>query len=105
MLGSMQAMAQQPFVANYDENKVGNFTLPNPLKKTDGSLIQSVKDWEIQRTYWLGLYEQYMFGKMPKKKIAQSYCLLNFFVQCSLNWFLPCKQHKLSSKFYIFSLK
>lgn len=77
MLGSMQAMAQQPFVANYDENKVGNFTLPNPLKKTDGSLIQSVKDWEIQRTYWLGLYEQYMFGKMPKKKIAQSYQLIS----------------------------
>jgi len=77
MLGSMQAMAQQPFVANYDENKVGNFTLPNPLKKTDGSLIQSVKDWEIQRNYWLGLYEQYMFGKMPKNKIAQSYQLIS----------------------------
>ena len=68
ILVSIHAMAQQAFVANYDESKIAPFTLPNPLQKPDGTIIQSAKAWGNQRNYWLGQYEQFMFGKMPKKK-------------------------------------
>lgn len=66
------ALAQQPFVANMDENKVGNFTLPNPLQKPDGSIIKNKKDWEKHRGYWLAQFQQTMYGKMPNKKLKQS---------------------------------
>lgn len=66
------AMAQQPFVANMDESKVGNYTLPNPLQKPDGSIIKNKKAWEKQRLYWLGQFQKVMYGKMPVKKLPQS---------------------------------
>ncbi len=77
MLACIQAMAQKPFVANYEEANISPFSLPNPLRKPDGSLISSAKAWGNQRAYWLGQYEQYMFGKMPKKKIAHSSQLIS----------------------------
>lgn len=71
------ALAQEPFVANYDENKVGNFTLPNPLLRPDGSLVRNSKDWEKQRKYWLEAYQRVMFGKMPQNKIKQTSQLIS----------------------------
>ena len=71
-LCSILAMAQQPFVANMDESKVGNFTLPNPLQKPDGTIIKNKKAWEKQRLYWLEQFQKVMYGKMPDKKLPQS---------------------------------
>ena len=77
LLVSTFALAQEPFVANYDENKVGNFTLPNPLVRPDGSLVRNSKDWEKQRKYWLEAYQRVMFGKMPQNKIKQTSQLIS----------------------------
>ncbi|MHA8067184.1 glucuronyl esterase domain-containing protein [Aquirufa sp. ROCK2-A2] len=74
---SLHSLAQQSFVANYDENKVGEYTLPNALLRTDGTLATNTKDWEKQRKYWLGEYERVMFGKMPKEKIKQTSRLIS----------------------------
>lgn len=65
----IQVFAQQTFVANYDESKVGNFILPDALMKTDGNRIASSNEWEKYRSHWIGLFEKTMFGKMPKKMI------------------------------------
>ena len=71
------AYAQQPFEANYDETNVGNFTLPDPMMRPDGSKVANKKEWEKQRMYWLSLYQQFMFGKMPTQKVNQSSKLLS----------------------------
>lgn len=68
---------QQPFVPNYDESKVGNYSLPDALKKEDGSSIQSAKEWEEYRSHWIGLFEKTMFGKMPKNKVKQNSTLIS----------------------------
>jgi hypothetical protein len=53
---------------NYDESKVPVFELPSPLKKSDGTMVQSKEEWECsQREKVLSLLEQHMFGKIPPK--------------------------------------
>lgn len=70
-------MAQQkPFVANYDESKVGQFTLPDPLQ-IGSKQISSQADWEKNRATWLTLFADHMYGQMPKKSIKQSNTLIS----------------------------
>jgi hypothetical protein len=71
------AGAQQPFVANMDESKVGEFTLPNPLQLPNGSIIHHKKDWEKHRAYWLAQFQQFMYGKMPSNKLKQTSQLIS----------------------------
>ncbi|NGZ45292.1 acetylxylan esterase [Cytophagaceae bacterium 50C-KIRBA] len=70
-------MAQQkPFVANYDESKVGQFTLPDPLRL--GSMkISTEEDWEKNRATWLTLFADHMYGQMPPKSIKQTNTLVS----------------------------
>lgn len=69
--------AQQPFVANMDESKVGEISLPNPLVLPNGVTIKTQSDWEKNRSYWLSQFQNVMYGKMPIKKVKQSYQLLS----------------------------
>ena len=60
--------AQNPPVApaNYDEAKVPKFELTNPLKTTDGRIVDSPKLWnETRRPELLKSFEEQMFGKSP----------------------------------------
>src|SRR5688500_15889522 len=36
-------------VSNYDEAKVGTYTLPDPLKMSDGTTVRDVKAWAKRR--------------------------------------------------------
>ena len=74
---SLQTMAQKPFVANYDESKISPYTLPDALKTPNGQVIKDKNGWVKQKQYWLDQYSQLMFGKMPKKKISQSFQLIS----------------------------
>ena len=59
------AAAQAP-VANYDETKVGLYTLPDPLVGTDGQPVTTAEAWTTRRRpEILKLFETYMFGKVP----------------------------------------
>ena len=59
------ARAQSP-VANYDETKVGLYTLPDPLIGSDGKRVTTAEAWNTQRRpEILKLFETYMFGKVP----------------------------------------
>jgi dienelactone hydrolase len=53
---------------NYDESKVGNYTLPEILVATDNSKITSAKQWEEKRrNEIISLFEEHVYGQMPKK--------------------------------------
>ncbi len=74
---SLQTMAQKPFVANYDESKISPYTLPEVLKTPNGQIVKDKNAWAKQKQYWLDQYSNVMFGKMPKKKISQSFQLIS----------------------------
>ena len=74
---SLQTMAQKPFVANYDESKISPYTLPEVLKTPNGQIVKDKNGWAKQKQYWLDQYSNVMFGKMPKKKISQSFQLIS----------------------------
>ena len=45
----MSGYAQSDFVANYDESKVPEYTLPDPLRAEDGSQIETAEQWQNKR--------------------------------------------------------
>lgn len=51
--------------ANYDESKTGEYTLPDPLKFSDGSLVKKRKDWVRRRAEILDLFRSEVFGRAP----------------------------------------
>jgi (4-O-methyl)-D-glucuronate---lignin esterase len=52
---------------NYDESKVGAFTLPDPLLQLNGSPVTDSNDWlKVRRPQILKLYEDDIYGRSPK---------------------------------------
>ena len=52
--------------ANYDESKVPQHTLPDPLKMQDGSPVKTASDWiEKRRPEVLGLFREHVYGHAP----------------------------------------
>jgi hypothetical protein len=65
LLTSQLAFSQQ-FVPNYDESKVPDFVLPNPLLTFKGKKVKNAKDWEKKRRpELLEFFTQNMFGEIP----------------------------------------
>lgn len=56
-------VSAQPAGFNYDEDKVPEFTLVDPL---DG--VESASDWPARRTELFRLFETQMFGKAPEMR-------------------------------------
>jgi hypothetical protein len=53
---------------NYDESKIGAYTLPSILQSTSGKPIKNISDWESSRRLEiLELFKENIYGKMPKK--------------------------------------
>lgn len=50
---------------NYDESKVPQYTLPDPLVSTKGKVIRSTKEWATRRTEILELFREHVYGKSP----------------------------------------
>ncbi|MFN0084825.1 MAG: acetylxylan esterase [Blastocatellia bacterium] len=60
------AQAQPPaFVPNYDEAKVGTFSLPDPLVMADGTKVADARQWRKRRSEILRLFETHVYGKTP----------------------------------------
>ena len=53
------------FVANYDEDEVPDYTLPDPLIFEDGTKVENAALWERRRAEILSLFESQVYGKMP----------------------------------------
>ncbi|SEB59987.1 acetylxylan esterase [Terriglobus roseus] len=59
---------------NYDESKVGTYTLPDPLVMSDGSPVTTTKQWETnRRPEIVRLFETQQFGIAPGKPAALSF--------------------------------
>ena len=60
------AAGAQPADANYDEAKVPAYTLPDPLRFEDGSLVRDASDWTAKRRpELLRLFEDHVYGLGP----------------------------------------
>lgn len=70
------AIGQKEFVANYDETKVGHFSLPDALL-AGKKRIQNKTEWEQNRRYWLDQFSKYMYGKLPVKAVTQTNTLIS----------------------------
>jgi hypothetical protein len=63
--------AAQPADANYDESRVGTYTLPDPLVLSSGERVKTVADWEKRRRpEILRLFETHVYGRTPAGKPA-----------------------------------
>jgi hypothetical protein len=61
---------QNPAGANYDESKVPQYTLPDPLKMADGTGVKDAAMWRKQRRpEILGLFSDQVYGRTPDEKI------------------------------------
>ncbi len=66
-------MAQAQREPNYDENKVPEFKLPDPLKTFTGKKIRKVKQWENKRRpELLDFFTQNIYGEVPGKLTIHS---------------------------------
>jgi len=60
--------------ANYDESKVGQYTLPDPLICSDGTAVKDAQTWrEKRRPEILKLFEEYVYGKAPGKPQSMTF--------------------------------
>ena len=53
-------------ISNYDESRVGHYTLPNPLVLADGRPVRDAKTWfDVRRPELLKLYDDDIYGRVP----------------------------------------
>src|ERR1039458_8135764 len=59
---------------NYDEAKVGTYTLPDPLVLANGKPVRDAKTWnEKRRPEIVRLFEQNQFGRAPGRPAGMSF--------------------------------
>ncbi len=53
---------------NYNEDSVGDYTLPDPLRLSNGTAVTNADTWiKKRRPEIVRLYEENQFGKMPPR--------------------------------------
>jgi len=58
----------QEFVANYDESKVPDYTLPELLVCEDGEKVETIEQWQNKRRpEILELFQEHVYGYAPEK--------------------------------------
>lgn len=59
---------------NYDESKVGQYTLPDPLRSSDGKPVKTAGEWmKERRPEIVRLYEANQFGRSPTRAEGLSF--------------------------------
>jgi hypothetical protein len=59
---------------NYDESKVGEYKLPDPLVLSNGKKVKSAKDWNTKRRpEILRLFEENQYGRAPGRPSAMTF--------------------------------
>ena len=63
-----RAQAQDDFEPNYDEDKVPNFTLPDPLVLSDATKVADAQTWRTKRRpEILQLFTEQVYGRSPPR--------------------------------------
>ena len=71
LLTCVLPITAQPSTANYDEDKVPDYSLPDPLKCFDGTPVIYGKDWAGRRRPEIfQLFQEEMFGKAPGRPVG-----------------------------------
>ena len=65
-MGNTLRRAPTGHITNYDEAKVGTYTLPDPLMLQNGRPVRDAAAWAKRRAEILALYETHIFGRVPK---------------------------------------
>ena len=66
----------QPAGTHYDESKVPQYTLPDPLLLADGQKVVDAKTWqETRRPRVLELFREHMYGRSPGRPERMSFTL------------------------------
>lgn len=66
MVGSNAVYGKDKFVANYDEAKIPDHELPDPLIANDGSAVTTAGDWNTRRRpQLLKLFQEHVYGVAP----------------------------------------
>lgn len=65
-LAVVSMMNAAPKEFNYDEAKVPEYTLPDPLVKLDGTKVAKAPDWPARRAEILALFEAHVYGRVPE---------------------------------------
>lgn len=63
--------AQNPRQANYDESKVGSYTLPDPLVMQNGARVSSARQWANRRAKLLEIFATQIYGRTPASAMAR----------------------------------
>jgi hypothetical protein len=64
----------EPFKPNYDEAKVPQYTLPDPLVLADGGKVADAKTWQTKRRVEiLELFRTYVYGRSPGRPANMSF--------------------------------
>jgi hypothetical protein len=67
-LASSSAVRAQPKEANYDEAKIPNYTLPDPLTMSDGQRVTDASTWKgKRRPELLKLFQTHVYGRSPSR--------------------------------------
>lgn len=53
---------------NYDESKVGSYTLEDPLRFVNGKKVKNLRDWSLRRQEILDIFQREMYGQMPPQE-------------------------------------
>ncbi|GAB3999094.1 acetylxylan esterase [Spirosoma daeguense] len=69
LLTTSLASAQNPEGFNYDEAKVGTYTLPEPLINKAGKPVKSKSAWADRRAELLQLFAENVYGHTPKQNV------------------------------------
>ncbi|MFD2935653.1 glucuronyl esterase domain-containing protein [Spirosoma flavum] len=54
---------------NYDETKVGTYTLPNPLINNKGKAVKTQAEWRSRRKELIQLFAENVYGQTPKQAV------------------------------------
>ncbi len=64
--GAVRLAKATGHISNYDETRVGNYTLPDPLVLANGQPVKDAETWfKVRRPEIVKLYENEIYGKVP----------------------------------------
>ena len=63
----------EPAPANHDESKVPAYTLPDPLRASDGSIITNAAGWPKRRAEILELFRTHVYGHRPAPPVQMKF--------------------------------